>query len=118
MVLTVIGGIGYVLLAAVDSVGVRYFGTFLAASGIFPSESLGAIRAVSLFMWYYLGIANILPWVTSKSFTSSSNLLNVTTDCGFPDNQGSDTRRGAGIVLLNLIGQCGVRSPPLQNFSR
>jgi hypothetical protein len=24
-----------------------------------------------------------------------------------PDNQGSDTRRGGGIVLLNLIGQCG-----------
>ena len=30
----------------------------------------------------------------------------------FLDNQGSDTRRGAGIVLLNLIGQCGVRSHP------
>jgi hypothetical protein len=23
------------------------------------------------------------------------------------DNQGSDTRRGGGIVLLNIIGQCG-----------
>jgi len=23
------------------------------------------------------------------------------------DNQGSDTRRGVGIALLNLIGQCG-----------
>ena len=23
------------------------------------------------------------------------------------DNQGSDTRRGAGLVLINLIGQCG-----------
>lgn len=23
------------------------------------------------------------------------------------DNQGSDTRRGASIVLINLIGQCG-----------
>lgn len=32
-------------------------------------------------------IACILPWVTN--------------------NQGSDTRRGAGIVLLNLVGQCG-----------
>lgn len=38
MVLTTMGGIGYVLLATVESVGVRYFGTFLAASGIFPSE--------------------------------------------------------------------------------
>lgn len=32
-------------------------------------------------------IANLLPWVLS--------------------NQGSDERRGAGIVLLNLVGQCG-----------
>lgn len=32
-------------------------------------------------------IANILPWVVN--------------------NQGSDTRRGMGIVLLNLVGQCG-----------
>ena len=70
MVLTAIGGVGYVLLATISSVGVRYFAVFLAASGIFPS------------------IANILPWVTN--------------------NQGSDTRRGAGIMLLNLIGQCGV----------
>lgn len=69
MVLTTIGGIGYVLLASVKTVGVRYFGVFLAASGIFPS------------------IANILPWVLN--------------------NQGSDSRRGAGIMLLNLIGQCG-----------
>lgn len=25
----------------------------------------------------------------------------------FPDNQGSDTRRGIGIFMLNFIGQCG-----------
>ena len=67
--LSCIGGIGYVLLAATTSVGVRYFGVFLAASGVFPS------------------IANILPWVLN--------------------NQGSDTRRGTGIALLNFIGQCG-----------
>ena len=69
MVLATIGGIGYVLLASVKLVGVRYFGVFLAASGIFPS------------------IANILPWVLN--------------------NQSSDTRRGTGILLLNVIGQCG-----------
>ena len=69
MCLTTIGGVGYILLATVKTVGVRYFGVFLAASGIFPS------------------IANILPWVLN--------------------NQGSDTRRGTGILLLNLIGQCG-----------
>ena len=40
MVLTTVGGIGYILLASVESVGVRYFGVFLAASGIFPSGQL------------------------------------------------------------------------------
>ncbi|KAM3437101.1 hypothetical protein MY4824_004002 [Beauveria thailandica] len=41
------------------------------------------LAAVGLFPT----IANILPWVLS--------------------NQGNDERRGAGIVLLNLVGQCG-----------
>ncbi|KAJ5779146.1 Major facilitator superfamily domain general substrate transporter [Penicillium paradoxum] len=67
--LSLVGGVGYILCATCKSVGVRYFGVFLAACGIFPS------------------IANILPWVLN--------------------NQGSDTRRGGGIILLNLIGQCG-----------
>lgn len=69
IILTIIGGTGYVILAAAKSVGARYFGVFMAAAGIFPA------------------IANILPWVLN--------------------NQGSDTRRGAGIVLLNVVGQCG-----------
>ncbi|KAL9597372.1 MAG: hypothetical protein Q9219_005181 [cf. Caloplaca sp. 3 TL-2023] len=69
MLMSTIGFIGYVLLAAVETVGVRYFGVFLAAAGIFPS------------------IANILPWVLN--------------------NQGSDTRRGTSIAILNIIGQCG-----------
>ncbi|KAL9029939.1 MAG: hypothetical protein Q9196_001887 [Gyalolechia fulgens] len=69
MLMSTIGFIGYVLLAAVETVGVRYFGVFLAAAGIFPS------------------IANILPWVLN--------------------NQGSDTRRGTGIAILNIVGQCG-----------
>lgn len=67
--LSLMGGVGYVLLATVKSVGVRYFGVFLAASGVFPA------------------IANILPWVLN--------------------NQGTDTKRGVGIAMLNIIGQCG-----------
>jgi dipeptide/tripeptide permease len=67
--LSIVGGIGYILLAACTSVGAKYFGVFLAASGVFPA------------------IANILPWVLN--------------------NQGSETRRGAGIMLLNVVGQCG-----------
>lgn len=69
VILSLVGTLGYVLLAACTGVGPRYFGTFLAASGVFPA------------------IANIIPWVLN--------------------NQGSDTRRGMGIVILNLIGQCG-----------
>ncbi|KAK7516126.1 major facilitator superfamily domain-containing protein [Phyllosticta citriasiana] len=69
MGLTLMGGVGYVLLAATDSVSVRYLGVFLAAAGIFPA------------------IANVLPWVSN--------------------NQGSDTRRGMGFVILNVVGQCG-----------
>ena len=68
-VLSIIGGIGYIVLATVQTQGVQYFAVFLAASGVFPS------------------ISNVLPWVLN--------------------NQGSDTRRGMGIVILNLIGQCG-----------
>ncbi|KAK3998368.1 mfs transporter [Cladorrhinum sp. PSN332] len=69
MVLSVIGGTGYILLATNTSLAVRYVGVFLAASGVFPA------------------IANILPWTLN--------------------NQGTDTKRGVGIAILNVIGQCG-----------
>ncbi|KAB5583100.1 major facilitator superfamily transporter [Coniochaeta sp. 2T2.1] len=69
MGLSLMAGVGYVLLATVKSVGVRYLGVFLAAAGVFPA------------------IANILPWVLN--------------------NQGTDTKRGVGIAMLNIIGQCG-----------
>lgn len=68
-VLSIVGGVGYVLLATMKNVGVRYLGVFFAAAGVFPA------------------IANILPWVLN--------------------NQGSDTKRGVSIAVLNLIGQCG-----------
>ncbi|KAH8666318.1 major facilitator superfamily transporter [Xylariales sp. PMI_506] len=67
--LSLIAGVGYILLATVKSVGVCYFGVFLAAAGVFPA------------------ISNILPWTLN--------------------NQGTDSKRGAGIALLNIIGQCG-----------
>lgn len=53
------------------------------------SRSVGA-RYFAIFIaaaGIFPAIGNILPWVIN--------------------NQGSDTRRGAGIVILNLIGQCG-----------
>jgi MFS family permease len=69
VILSIIGGTGYIVLATAKTVAGRYTAVFLAAGGIFPT------------------IANVLPWVLN--------------------NQGSDERRGAGIMLLNLIGQCG-----------
>ncbi|KAI2634219.1 MFS general substrate transporter [Hypomontagnella submonticulosa] len=65
----VIGGVGYIVLATVDTVGVRYFATFLASAGV---------------------------------FSTIPNILGLTLN-----NQGSDSRRGMSIVLINLIGQCG-----------
>ena len=49
LVLTsLIGGIGYIILAIVDRVGVRYFAVFLASAGVFST------------------IPNILAWTLSK----------------------------------------------------
>ncbi|KAI1827378.1 major facilitator superfamily domain-containing protein [Xylaria intraflava] len=67
--LSLIGGVGYIILGTAKSVGARYFAVFLAAAGVFSC------------------IANVLPWTIN--------------------NQGSDSKRGAGIALLNLVGQVG-----------
>ncbi|KAG9243381.1 MFS transporter-like protein [Calycina marina] len=67
--MSIVGAIGYMLLATTNATGPRYTGVFLAAAGVFPC------------------IGNILPWVLN--------------------NQGSDTKRGTGIAILNIIGQCG-----------
>jgi dipeptide/tripeptide permease len=67
--LSIIGGIGYVILATCQGTGVRYFAVYLAAAGVFPA------------------ISNILPWVLN--------------------NQGTDTKRGTGMALLQMVGQCG-----------
>ncbi|KAK6955560.1 hypothetical protein Daesc_003200 [Daldinia eschscholtzii] len=69
MVTSAVGGVGYIILATVETVGVRYFATFLASAGV---------------------------------FSTIPNILGLTLN-----NQGSDTRRGMSIVLINLIGQCG-----------
>lgn len=69
IVLSIIAGVGYIILATCKGVGVRYFAIFLAAIGVFPA------------------ISNILPWVLN--------------------NQGTDTKRGTGMALLQMIGQCG-----------
>lgn len=47
--LSIVGAVGYVILATCTTVGVRYLGVFLAAAGVFPC------------------IGNILPWSLSAS---------------------------------------------------
>lgn len=69
IVTSLVGAIGYLVLATVDRVGARYFAVFLAAAGVFST------------------IPNILAWTLN--------------------NQGNDSRRGAGLVLINVVGQCG-----------
>ncbi|KAI0419649.1 major facilitator superfamily domain-containing protein [Xylaria grammica] len=64
-----VGGAGYIILATVETVGVRYFATFLASAGV---------------------------------FSTIPNILALTLN-----NQGSDTRRGMSLVLINLVGQTG-----------
>ncbi|KAK2597667.1 hypothetical protein N8I77_012438 [Diaporthe amygdali] len=66
---SVVRGVGYTILATIDTVGVRYFATFLASAGV---------------------------------FSTIPNILALTLN-----NQGSDSRRGMSIVIINLIGQCG-----------
>ncbi|KAJ8133448.1 hypothetical protein O1611_g169 [Lasiodiplodia mahajangana] len=68
-VTSAIGGAGYIVLATVETVGVRYFATFLASAGV---------------------------------FSTIPNILALTLN-----NQGSDTRRGMSLILINLIGQTG-----------
>jgi len=69
LALSIIGGVGYVILATCKGTGVRYFAIYLAAAGVFPA------------------ISNILPWVLN--------------------NQGTDTKRGTGMAILQMVGQCG-----------
>ncbi len=55
----------------------------------------------------YIGVvANILPWVLSKSRRITIRIA-TSFNSSVQDNQGTDTRRGTGIALLNVIGQCG-----------
>lgn len=55
--LSLMGMVGYALLASCHSVGPKYFGVYLAAAGVFPS------------------IANILPWVLNNQVRVMRNSL-------------------------------------------
>lgn len=95
--LSLVGGVGYVLLATVQSVGVRYFGVFLAAAGVFPAT------------------ANILPWTLNNHAGASRRgsaiaLLNIIGQCGpllgtriFPTRDGPYYVRGMAICAAFML---------------
>ncbi|KAJ5793938.1 hypothetical protein N7457_000537 [Penicillium paradoxum] len=68
-ILSILGGVGYLIQALVKAEGVRYYACFLICGGVFPSMVL------------------IFTWVT--------------------DNGGSASKRGAGLVILSMLGQLG-----------
>lgn len=73
-------GLVIICLSAVGCIGY----ILIAATKSVGSRYTGCFLAAA---GIFPSIANILPWVMN--------------------NQGSDTRRGTGIFLLNVIGQCG-----------
>jgi len=73
-------GIVIAILTAIGGTGY----VILAAAKSVGARYFGVFLAAA---GIFPAIANVLPWVTN--------------------NQGSDTRRGTGIVILNLVGQCG-----------
>ena len=64
LITSLVGGIGYIVLATVDTVGVRYFAVFLASAGVFST------------------IPNILAWTlsTHPTFYLSLNDCDVEAD--------------------------------------
>ncbi len=97
IITSLIGGVGYIVLATVTTVGVRYFAVYLAAAGVF--STIPNILAWTLSMFIIL---HTLFFFVSFRGAGKSMLTQQ-----LPDNQGSDTRRGAGLVIINVIGQCG-----------
>jgi hypothetical protein len=71
-----------IMLAILSAIGGTGYVILAAASSVGARYFGVFLAAAGIFP----AIANILPWVTN--------------------NQGSDTRRGAGIVILNVVGQC------------
>lgn len=67
--LALLGAVGYLVQALIQTNGVRYFATYLICAGVFSAVAL------------------TFTWVT--------------------DNQGSASKRGAGLIIFGMIGQTG-----------
>lgn len=95
--LSLIGGVGYILLATTDGTGPRYAGVFLAASGVFPC------------------IGNILPWVSNNQGNDDRRgiafvMLNIIGQCGsvlasniYPSSEGPYYRKGVSICAAFMF---------------
>ncbi|KAL1310975.1 hypothetical protein AAFC00_001195 [Neodothiora populina] len=95
--LSLIGGVGYIMLATTKSTGPRYAGVFLAASGVFPC------------------IGNILPWVSNNQGNDDRRgvayvMLNVIGQCGsvlasniYPKSEGPYYTKGVSICAAFMF---------------
>ena len=100
IITSLIGGIGYIVLATVTTVGVRYFAVYLAAAGVFSTIP-------NILAWTLSTSAKPLPPPNFPPSTFPTKAGRSALILKLLDNQGSDTRRGAGLVIINVIGQCG-----------
>ncbi|ROW08239.1 hypothetical protein VMCG_03304 [Cytospora schulzeri] len=106
--LSLLGCVGYVMLAASRTVSVRYAGVFLAASGVFPA------------------IANTLPWLLNNQRSDTKRgvsiaVMNVIGQCGsllgtrvFPTRDGPYYTKGmivcAGFMFLSSVLAFSLRA--------
>lgn len=72
-----------IMIMALSLIGATGYILLATTTALAPRYAGVFLAAMGVFP----AIANILPWVLN--------------------NQGSDTKRGSGIAILNLVGQCG-----------
>ena len=94
--LSLIGGVGYIVLVTCKTVAVRYFGVFLAAAGVFPA------------------ISNILPWTINNQASDEGKgtgiaVLNVVGQMGplvgtrlYPDAEGPYYVKGMTVCAVSM----------------
>ena len=114
---TIIAEMGFTPIEAQGLSAPLYFLTFLAiVVSTFIADRTGQ-RGYTIMVLSALGAAGYIMLATSHSFAVGYIGTYLASAGVFPsiinvlpwalNNQGSDSRRAAGIVALNLIGQCG-----------
>lgn len=105
---SIVGGVGYIILATVTTVGVRYFAVFLAAAGVFST------------------IPNIIAWTLSMQFLSISfntlrlklrrqpRLRQPSWRWACPDQCCRPVRFGPVIAYLSDVRRAAVHQGPIR----